>query len=161
MPGSAFVDPHPFVELFVGILFLTLNIFVHGAGVRSISQRFYRRWTKTGSNTPQWHINLIFAAVVGGFALLHLTETLVWALPIYASGAIPTFRDSYYFVLENYTTLGDDAVNLPQSWQLIGPVIAMAGLFTFGWTASVLVAIMSEFGKWDRKTIGGFDEPRT
>jgi hypothetical protein len=155
VPEPPYVNPHPFIELFIGILFLTVNIFVHGAGVRAISQRFSRSWSKTTPTTPHWHVNLIFAAVIGAFALLHLFETLLWASPIYLTGAIASFRDSYYFVLENYTTLGDDTVNLPPAWQLIGPIIAMAGLFTFGWTGSVLVGIMSEFGRWDRNRVNG------
>ena len=48
-------------------------------------------------------------------------------------------RDSYYFVLESYTTLGEGNVTLPDRWRLLGPIIGMSGLFTFGWTGSVLV----------------------
>ena len=59
-------------------------------------------------------------------------------------------RDSYYYVLANYTTLGEGNISLPDRWRLIGPIIAMSGLFTFGWTGSVLVSIMTEFGKLDR-----------
>lgn len=153
MPDSVYVDPHPFLEVFVGIVFLTVTIFVHGAGMRTISQSFSRRWARTSAATPHWEINTIFAAVIGAFAALHLLETLIWALPIYQSGAIPSFHESYYYVLENYTTLGDATVTLPAKWQLLGPIIAMAGLFTFGWTGSVLVGIMSEFGKWDKKRV--------
>lgn len=58
-------------------------------------------------------------------------------------------RDSYYFVLESYTRLGEGAVRLPDGWRLIGPIMAMSGLFTFGWTGSLLVSIMTEFGKLD------------
>ena len=53
-------------------------------------------------------------------------------------------------MLEAYTTLGEGAVSLPEPWLLIGPIIAMSGLFTFGWTASVLVGIMTEYGQLDR-----------
>ncbi|MGO4837464.1 ion channel, partial [Rhizobiaceae sp. 2RAB30] len=56
----------------------------------------------------------------------------------------------YYFVLESYTTLGAGNIALPDQWRLLGPSIAMSGLFTFGWTGSVLVSIMTEFGKLDR-----------
>ena len=35
-------------------------------------------------------------------------------------------RDSYYYVLENYTTLYEGAVSLPDRWRLIGPIIAMS-----------------------------------
>ena len=93
------------------------------------------RWLVTGS---------------AGFIGSHLVETLLWAVPIYSAGLIPGLRDSYYFVLESYTTLGEGNVNLPDSWRLLGPIIAMSGLFTFGWTAGVLVSIMTEFGKFER-----------
>ena len=53
-------------------------------------------------------------------------------------------------MLESYTTLGEGTVTLPDSWRLIGPMIAMSGLFTFGWTGSVLVSVMSDFLKFDR-----------
>ena len=38
-------------------------------------------------------------------------------------------------------------VALPDRWRLIGPVIAISGLFTFGWTGSVLVYVMGQTGK--------------
>ena len=41
-------------------------------------------------------------------------------------------------------------MQLPDHWRLLGPMIAMSGLFTFGWTGSVLVSIMTEFSKLDR-----------
>ena len=63
---------------------------------------------------------------------------------------IPDMRDSYYFVLESYTTLGEGAVRCRDEWRLVGPIIAMSGLFTFGWTGSVLVSVMNEFSKLDR-----------
>jgi hypothetical protein len=73
-------------------------------------------------------------------------------------GLIPSMRDSYYFVLESYTTLGEGAVGLPDRWRLIGPIIAMSGLFTFGWTGSVLVSVMTEFGKFDRARAEGLND---
>ncbi len=88
--------------------------------------------------------------MVFAFAVTHLVETLIWAVPIHRLGMIPDLRNAYYYVLESYTTLGEGAVSLPDQWQLIGPIIAMSGLFTFGWTGSVLVGIMTEYGQLDR-----------
>ena len=47
-------------------------------------------------------------------------------------------------MFEAYTTLGESVVTLPDKYRLIGPVIAMSGLFTFGWTGSALVYVMSQ-----------------
>ncbi len=125
-------------------------IIVHGVGIRTITQRFSKSWVHVNSSTPHWRINLLLAVTIGSLAILHFVETLLWAAPVSLMGLIPLMRDSYYFVLESYTTLGEGTVRLPDGWRLIGPIMAMSGLFTFGWTGSVLVSIMTEFGKLDR-----------
>ncbi|KSV64647.1 hypothetical protein N183_34765 [Sinorhizobium sp. Sb3] len=91
----------------------------------------------------------MLAVTIAALALLHFAETLIWALPLYERAIIPSMRDSYYYVLESYTTLGEGNVTLPDRWRLLGPIIAMSGLFTFGWTGSILVSIMTDFGRYD------------
>jgi hypothetical protein len=49
---------------------------------------------------------------MASLAALHLVVMLMWARPIWWSERIPGMRDGYYFVLENYTTLGDYTVSL-------------------------------------------------
>ncbi len=142
--------PNPALEIFLGTIGLVIVIFVHGAGIRTISRRFNQSWVLVDDATPHWWINLLLALAIGSLAVLHFAETLLWSLPLSGLGLIPSMRDSYYYVLENYTTLGEGSVSVPERWRLIGPIIAMSGLFTFGWTASVLVSIMTEFGKLDR-----------
>lgn len=142
--------PNPVLEIALGTITLVAIIFVHGAGIRTINQRFSKSWVLMDHATPLWRINLLLAGTISALAVLHFTETLLWSLPLSLLGLIPSMRDSYYYVLQSYTTLGDGAVTLPNQWRLIGPIIAMSGLFTFGWTGSVLVSIMTEFGKLDR-----------
>jgi hypothetical protein len=145
----------PLLELAIGTLFLIVIMFVHGIGVRYIGRRFNRAWVKVTPQTPHWRSNLLMSEVIAGFTALHLFEPYLWALFTDVTGAIPGLRDSYFFVLESYTTLGDSSVVLPNDWRLLGPMMAISGLFTFGWTGSVLVGIMSEFGKLDRSRAGG------
>jgi hypothetical protein len=147
--------PHSFVEVMAGMLVLVFVIFVHGAGMRIINRRFSIAWGRVNEKTPHWQLNLLLAIVIGSLAALHLIETMIWAVPISAAGIIPDMRDSYYFVLESYTTLGEGNVSLPDRWRLLGPIIAISGLFTFGWTGSVLVSIMNKFGAYDDNQRGG------
>jgi hypothetical protein len=142
--------PDPVLEIAVGTVILIVVIFVHGAGIRAINQRFSKSWIGVNSTTPHWRLNLLLTVTIASLTVLHFAETLIWAIPIHVRGFIPSLRDSYYYVLESYTTLGQGNITLPDRWRLIGPIIAMSGLFTFGWTASVLVSIMTEFGKLDR-----------
>jgi hypothetical protein len=138
-----------FIEIVVGLFFLVVVIFIHGAGMRIVNRRFSTAWARVNENTPHWRLNLILATVIGSLATIHLVETMVWAVPISLAGIIPSMRDSYYYVLESYTTLGEGNVTLPDRWRLLGPLIAISGLFTFGWTGSVLVSIMNKFGSYD------------
>ncbi|OWW04592.1 hypothetical protein ATY81_00970 [Rhizobium sp. R72] len=141
--------PKPVLEILVGTVFLIVVIFVHGVGIRRISRQFSKSWANVTGSTPHWRLNLMLAATIAALAALHFAETLVWAVPLYMRAIIPSMRDSYYYVLENYTTLGEGNVTLPDRWRLLGPIIGMSGLFTFGWTGSVLVSIMTDFGKFD------------
>jgi len=142
--------PNPILETALGTISLVIIIFVHGAGIRAINRRFSKAWVRMDHATPHWRLNLLLALTIGSLAVLHFAETLLWSVPVSAFGLIPSMRDSYYYVLESYTTLGDGKISPPEQWRLIGPIIAMSGLFTFGWTGSVLVSIMTEFGKLDR-----------
>jgi hypothetical protein len=143
-------NPSPLLEVAIGTIGLVIVMFFHGIGVRFINRHYSSRWVRIDATTPHWRVNVLLAAVITAFALVHLMETLIWAVPIHRMGMIPNLRDAYYYVLESYTTLGEGAVSLPEPWRLIGPIVAMSGLFTFGWTGSVLVGIMTEYGQLDR-----------
>jgi hypothetical protein len=143
-------NPSPVLEIAIGTVGIIFIIFVHGLGMRGITRRFNDVWVQVTPETAYWRVNLLLVVVVGALAVLHLVETLIWAVPIHSLGMIASLRDSYYYVLESYTTLGEGNVGLPDQWRLVGPIIAMSGLFTFGWTGSVLVNIMTEFSKYDR-----------
>ena len=138
------------LEILLGTSILIVVIAVHGVGIRTINRRFNTFWAQVDSATSYWWINSILAIAIASLTVLHLMETLIWAIPISVGGLIPNMRNSYFYVLESYTTLGEGNVSLPERWRLIGPMIAMSGLFTFGWTGSVLVGIMTEFGRLDR-----------
>ncbi|TPE50445.1 two pore domain potassium channel family protein [Amaricoccus solimangrovi] len=141
---------HPYLEFAFGVLGLIFVIFIHGVGVRRIARWFSARWARIGPGAGQWSVNLLFASVIAALVLLHLVETLAVALVLTAARIIPVFRDAYYYALESYTTLGSTLVAAPEGWRLTGPLIAMAGLFTFGWTASVLVSVMTDISRLDR-----------
>lgn len=149
-PAEALVSDYPLLELLIGLAILTVVILIHGNGVRLVYRHYTRTWEQRGERNSGWHYNVIVSVAAASLAALHLLVTLMWAFPIWWSGLIPGLRDAYFFVLENYTTLGDDTVSLPRAWRLIGPVIAISGLFNFGWTASVFVNIMRDVGTRDR-----------
>ncbi len=147
-PNSLPVEGQLF-EAGVGVLGLVFIIFIHGLGLRFINRGFSRTLAGFDDGTPRYRTDLLLARIVASLGILHLAETLLVSLPLWAWGIIPSLRDSYYFVLGCYTTIGSGDVNIPDEWRLFAPIIAMGGLFTFGWTGSVLVSIMSNLGQFD------------
>ena len=143
-------ETNPLVELAFATLFLVGIIIFHGTAIRGITRRFNAAWVRVNALTSPWRVRALLWTAIAALAATHLIETFLWALPLVGLGMIPSLRDSYFFVLENYTTLGGGNVVLPDQWRLVGPMIGMSGIFTFGWTGSVLVNIMNELGKLDR-----------
>jgi hypothetical protein len=137
----------PLVELGLATAILIPVIIIHGWCLAQTSKFFSTRFARYTAATPHWRVGLLTSATIALLVAIHLMETLVWTAPLIQLEILKNFRDAYYYVLQSYTTLGEGDVILPDNWRLIGPVIAISGLFTFGWTASVLVVIMTETGK--------------
>ena len=144
---STIVDPGFLTEIGFGLLSLVIIITVHGWCLAGISKQFSRRFGRYTPKTRAWRVRVLMIVTIALLALTHFFETLIWAGPIWHFGLITNFRDAYYFVLESYTTLGESTVSLPEPWRLGGPIIAISGLFTFSWTGSVLVYVMTEIGR--------------
>lgn len=146
--ASGLTTPGVFTEIGLGIAYLVFIITVHGWCLGTISSSFSTRWKRVTPHTSSWRVRFLVSSTIGLLAVTHFFETLLWTLPIWKLKAIPNLRDAYYYVLEAYTTLGEGTVALPNSWRLAGPIIAMSGLFTFSWTGSVLVYVMTETSRW-------------
>ena len=146
--SQGLANPSPLTEVSLTLPGVILVIGLHGWFLGRISRRFAQSFKTFDNHTPRWRVNLLMGMTVGALASAHLIETFIWAIPISYLGLTDTFRHAYSFTLEQYTTLGAGTVTVPAGWSLIGPLIAMSGLFTFGWTGSVLVYVMSELSKW-------------
>jgi len=138
---------NPFIELGLATSILVPIIVVHGWCLGRVSKLFSTRFALYTPATPGWRISVLTSTTIALLVLIHFLETVLWTLPLITLGIIGNFRDAYYYVLEAYTTLGEGTIALPNEWRLIGPVIAISGLFTFGWTGSVLVYVMTQTGK--------------
>ena len=77
----------------------------------------------------------------------HLVETTVWTAVLVWGHLVGSWRDAAYFAANTYTTLGYGTVVLADAWKMLSPIIAISGLFTFGWTGSVLVDVVGRISK--------------
>jgi len=132
----------PVVEIALGTLPLLLALTIHGVGMFGVQHAFETRGARiyrSGSMGRGF-----FAAMIVLMLTTHLAEMLVWAASLVAVGAIEGLRDAFYFAAGTYTTLGYAEGMIPRAWRLLGPMIAISGIFAFGWTTGILVNLVSQ-----------------
>lgn len=132
------------IELGLSVAFLVFIIALHGWLLTIASKQFSRRFSAMTPQTPRWQVNVLMSGTVAALVFIHIVEMLIWAAPFAAIGVIPDYRHAFIFVMEAYTTLGESVVTLPERYRGLGPIVAISGLFTFGWTGSALVYVMSQ-----------------
>ena len=140
--GEAMEQLGPVVEIALGTLPLIASILIHGVGMYIVQRAFETRGIpllRTGG-----HEQLFLAAMILLMLTTHLAEMLLWAAALVGIEAVAGFRDAFYYVAGTYTTLGYGEGALPHGWRLLAPMIAISGLFAFGWTTGVLFHLVTQ-----------------
>ena len=131
-------------EVLWGLVLLVVTMFFH-AHTTLFASTVYRRELGEISAHPSRQLALFgllsFGCMLG---VVHLIDVLIWASFLSFSGCFKSFGTSFYVALANYTTVGSN-INLPQRWQLLGPMSAVTGLLMFGWSAAILVMVTQRF----------------
>ena len=132
----------PAADLVVGAALLMVIMLIHAAGVRIVTGSVVKRSAILLRHPTSWHADLLMSGMVLLLLLLHLSEMAVWTVALVQLGLIPNWRVAAFFAANTYTTVGYGVFALPIQWAMLAPIIAMSGLFTFGWSGSVLVDLV-------------------
>src|SRR5207342_1550874 len=87
---------------------------IHATGVRAVTNYVAHRTHDILARPRIWRADVLMASSVFMLLALHLLETVGYG---------------------NFV--------LPAGWEMLAPIIAMSGLFAFGWSGSVLVDIVA------------------
>ncbi len=134
-----FADAIPVADILFGGLILILVVLIHALGVRTVGNHISRRITAVMRHPSAWHSDLLMASLVFQLLAVHLFEVFVWAAALVESGLVSDWRAAGFFAGNTYTTIGYGQFILPLRYQMVAPIMAISGLFTFGWSGSVLV----------------------
>jgi hypothetical protein len=145
----------PAADLFFGAAMLMLIMLVHAAGVRSVTNHVGRRSAEILARPTRWRADLLMSGTVFMLLSLHLFEMLLWAAALVYSGLLSDWRHAAFFAGNTYTTVGYGNFILPPNWEMLAPIIAISGLFTFGWSGSVLVDLVARCQKIKDAASGG------
>jgi hypothetical protein len=132
----------PAGDLILGGTLLVGIALVHGAAMRMITTHVIRRSKTLTLKPSQWRADLLLASIILAMLVTHLVETGIWTTALVRSHLVTDWREAGYFAANTYTTLGYGDSILPEHWRMLAPIMAISGLFTFGWTGSVLVDVV-------------------
>ena len=133
MPGS---------DLLFGGAVLIVIMLVHATGVRTVTSRVARHSERLLEQPSMWRADLLMSVSVVMLLLLHVLEIVIWSAALVYSGLVADWRIAGFFAGNTYTTLGYGNVPLARGWEMLAPLIAVSGLFSFGWSGSVLVDLV-------------------
>ena len=137
----------PAADLLFGGTMLMLIMLVHAAGVRATSNYVLHRSSVLLARPTRWRADLLMSRTVFALLGLHLLEIFAWAASLVYSGLVADWRMAGFFAGNTYTTIGYGSIILPDGWKMLAPIIAISGLFTFGWSGSVLVDLVGRCQK--------------
>lgn len=115
-------------------LFAELVLWIHG--------RFMDPFLERGSHL---HARLVGYACILIMVVGHLTEIVIWATSLVATGLIPSMNTALYYCGSTYTTLGYGTDPMANGRNAITVVIALSGMLTIAVTTSIL---MSQFSRY-------------
>ena len=136
---SRFADVLPIADLVLGGGVLILVVLIHGAGLRGVNNHVGRRVDAILRHPSAWHADLLMGSIIFLLLALHLFEVFVWSAALVSTGLVNDWRAAGFFAGNTYTTIGYGNFILPLRYQMLAPIMAISGLFTFGWSGSMLV----------------------
>ena len=140
-------DVIPAADLVFGGAMLLAIVIFHATGVRFVTNHVVRRSLIIQQRPTAWRADLLMSGTVFMLLTLHLLEIVIWAAALVYSGLVPNWRTAGFFAGNTYTTVGYGAFVLPFGWHMLAPIMAISGLFTFGWSGSVLVDLVGRCQK--------------
>ena len=147
LPGVAddiLTQALPLPDLVFGGAMLVLVIMFHAICMRFISGTVIGRFVAIRSRPSLWRADSVFALTIFAVLAVHLSEVFLWSSALVVSHIVNDWAKAAYFAANSYTALGEP-FSLPHAWRLLAPIIAISGIFTFAWTASVLVDFVSRY----------------
>jgi hypothetical protein len=142
-----------FEEVFWGALLVAITMAIHVFGMLMVLRINYYLKSRLDKKTGLMAglLPIMFASCL--ILLIHMVEVIVWAAFFYWKGAFPNASISYYFALNEYTTVGSK-FNLPINLRLLEGIISCAGLLAFALSTGILFRLATSFLEKPRQFLG-------
>ena len=129
----------------LGIFMLMLVMLIHGISLLQIAKRYEVKSFLYLSEHAYSSVALIFYISVLCLFLTHIFEIIIWGASLYIFKLLPDLGQSILFSGSTYTAMGFMDDLLPAGWKMLAIIIAFSGMFSFAWTASVMISMTKNF----------------
>lgn len=129
----------------LGIFMLMLVMLIHGISLLQIAKRYEVKSFLYLSEHAYSSVALIFYISVLFLFLTHIFEIIIWGTSLYVFKLLPDLGQSILFSGSTYTAMGFMDDLLPAGWKMLAIIIAFSGMFSFAWTASVMISMTKNF----------------
>jgi len=130
---------------FFGAVMLLLVMVFHGALLIQIAKRYEVKTFLYLAEKKYSSVALCFYMSVFCLFLTHIAEILIWGIALYVFKLLPALGQSILFSGSTYTAMGFMEDILPDGWKMLAVIIAFSGMFSFAWTASVMISMTKNF----------------
>jgi voltage-gated potassium channel len=130
-------------ELVLALAIVGVCVIIHIGGLASLTTFLLRRRAQIAQHFRLFSRSLLLILTFGIVILLHLAETIIWAVFYYSRDLFPSFEASLYFSLKTYTTVGYGDILLPEGWRLLGGIEGLSGLLLCGVSTAFIFAILN------------------
>ena len=137
----------PTGTLLLGGAVLIAVVLYHGIVMHWVQRHVTSRIPTIRSSPSTFRVNVVMSAVALALLGAALVELTIWTAVLKYAGIIGSWYRAAAYAASSYTTLGNATVGPEQGWSMLGPVIAISGLFTFSWSGSVLVTVVARLGR--------------
>lgn len=132
----------PAPDLVFGGAMMLIIVLVHATGLRLVTARFEHRIGKLQQRPSTWKPDVTMGGAVVMLLFVHLLEIFIWAAALVNFGLIDNWRAAGFIAANTYTAVGYGAFALPPGWHMLVLFVALSGLFSIGWSGSLLVEIV-------------------
>ncbi len=144
--NSALAQALPVPDIIFGGAMLVLVIMFHAFWIRLVTGSFLKRSQALRGNVKLWRADWLFAMTVIALLTMHLAEIVMWSAGLVFSEIVDDWGKATWFAANCYTALGQP-LPVAHAWRLVPSMIAASGIFTFAWTASVLVNFVARYNE--------------
>jgi hypothetical protein len=127
-----------------GAMLLLVMVF-HGVMLLQIAKRYEVKTFLYLAEKKYSAVALCFYISVFLLFLTHIAEILIWGIALYVFKLLPALGQSILFSGSTYTAMGFMEDILPDGWKMLAVIIAFSGMFSFAWTASVMISMTKNF----------------